>query len=122
MNDRWQLRVYDNERAYVCELTGPAEIGRQQTKEETQPSHIKVGEIWRVVIAPLDEVTISRRHLEVRPQADGRFLLSNKSANQVVGLPNGQDLKPGASAPVTLPVVLRVGAKTLRLQAAAPEE
>src|SRR5207237_519825 len=60
--------------------------------------------------------------LEVKPQADGRFLLSNKSANQVVGLPNGQELKPGTSAPLTLPVVLRVGAKTLRLQAAAPEE
>lgn len=116
MNERWLLRVYDNERAYVAELTGVAEIGRQQSKDETQPSHTKNGEIWRVVIAPLDETAISRRHLEIRPQADGQYLLTNKSANQGVGLPNGQELDPGASCTIAAPAVLRIGSKMLRLQ------
>jgi adenylate cyclase len=120
MNDRWQLRVYDNERVYVAELTGPAEIGRQQNKDEAQPSHKKVNNGWRVVIAPLDEVTISRRHLEVKPLPDGRFLLANKSANQVVGLPDSQELQPGASCQMSAPVMIRLGSKTLRLQ--VPEE
>jgi len=120
MNERWQLRVFDNERVYVAELTGPAEIGRQQNRDEAQPAHKKVNDAWRVVIAPLDEVTISRRHLEVMPMADGRFLLANKSANQVVGLPDGQELQPGASCQMSVPVMIRLGSKTLRLQ--VPEE
>jgi adenylate cyclase len=120
MNDCWQLRVFDNERVYVAELTGPAEIGRQQSRDETQPAHKKVNDVWRVVIAPLDEVTISRRHLEVKPLPDGRFLLANKSANQVVGLPDSQELQPGASCQMSAPVMIRLGSKTLRLQ--VPEE
>ena len=30
----WQLRVYDNESVYVADLTGPAVIGRQQSKDD----------------------------------------------------------------------------------------
>ena len=99
MNDRWQLRVLDNERVYVAELNGPAEIGRQQNKDEAQPAHNKSATGWRVVIAPLDDVTISRRHLEVKPMPDGKFQLTNKSVNQVVGLANSE-LQPGASCDV----------------------
>jgi adenylate cyclase len=121
MNDRWQLRVYDGDRTYIAELTGAAEIGRQQHKDETQPAHVKTGERWRVVIAPLQEVTISRKHLEVEPQTDGRFLISNKSANQVVGLPDGKELAAGASCVLPLPIVLRIGNKALRLQAGEEE-
>src|ERR1019366_1575181 len=122
MNERWQLRVYDDERVYIADLSGSAEIGRQQTKDEEQPSHRRLSDGRRGVIASLDEVTISRRHLEVKPQADGRFLLSNKSVNQVVGLPTGQELQPGTACPVSLPVVLRLGKKTLRLQIPVEEE
>jgi adenylate cyclase len=122
MNDRWQMRVYDNERVYIAELSGTAEIGRQLTKDEAQPSHSKLSEGWRVVIAPLEEITISRRHLEVKPLPDGRFQLNNKSVNQVVGLPSGQELQPGTMCQVSLPVVIRVGKKTLRMQTAEEEE
>lgn len=122
MNDQWQLRVYDSGRLYVADLTGSAEIGRQQTKEETQPSHTRVGAGWRVVIAPMEDVTISRQHLEVEPLPAGQVLLSNRSAKLLVGLPNNQDLEPGASCKVALPVVLRVGRKTLRLQPPVEEE
>ncbi len=116
MNDRWQLRVYDSGHLYVADLSGSAEVGRQQTKDEVQPSHTRTGRGWRVTIAPMEDVTISRQHLEVEPLSDGRFLLSNRSAKLLVGLPNNQDLDPGASCKVSLPVVLRLGRKMLRLQ------
>ena len=122
MNQRWQLRVYDSGHLYVADLTGSAEIGRQQTKDEAQPSHNLSGAVWRVVIAPMEDVTISRQHLEVEPLADGRVLLSNKSAKLLIGLPNNQDLEPGASTKLPLPVVLRLGRKTLRLQPAEDEK
>ena len=116
MNYRWQMRVSDNDRVYVADLTGSAEVGRQQNKDELQPAHKRSGDGWRVVIAPLEDITISRKHLEIKPEADGKFLLCNKSANQIVGLPNNQELPPGATCHVSLPVGIRLGKKTLRLQ------
>ncbi|MBI2804922.1 MAG: adenylate/guanylate cyclase domain-containing protein [Planctomycetes bacterium] len=116
MNDHWQLRVYDSGHLYVADLSGAADIGRQQTKEETQPSHVRTKDGWRVVIAPMEDISISRQHLGVEPLADGRFLLTNKSAKLLVSLPNNQDLAPGESSKVALPVVVRVGRKMLRLQ------
>lgn len=122
MNNRWQLRIYDSGHLYVADLTGSAEIGRQQSKEEPQPSHQLTGAGWRVVIAPMEDVTISRQHLEVEPLADGRFLLCNRSAKLLVGMPNNQDLGPGETCKVPLPVVLRIGRKMLRLQPIEEDE
>ena len=119
MNDKWQLRVYDDESVYVAELTGPAEIGRQQSRDEKHPAHFPVGDGWRVVIAPLDEITISRRHLKVKPLPDGRFQISNKSSHQTVGLPNGQELGPATACTVAFPLMLQFGRRTIRLQVQA---
>ena len=60
MIDRWQLRAEDSKSVYVADLTGVADIGRQQSKDEKHPCHYQVKEGWRVVIAPLEEITISR--------------------------------------------------------------
>lgn len=116
MNDGWQLRVYDAGNVYVADLAGAADIGRQQNKDEAQPSHRKKDGYWRVVIAPMEDVTISRNHLKVEPQPDGKFLLANKSAKLMVGLPNNQELGPGGTCKVELPVIVRIGRMTLRLQ------
>lgn len=119
----WQMRVYDNERlVYQADLMGPAEVGRQQSKDEKQPSHLEVNGRLRVVIAPLEEVTISRRHLEVNPQPDGQFLITNRSTNQNIGLPRGEKLAAGATGTVSLPIALQIGRRIVRLQALEEEE
>ena len=125
MSDSWQLRLYDSERlVYEADLTGSADIGRQQNDDERRPGdatfrpwHVAANQGWRVVIAPLRESTISRKHVEVKPLPDGRFHLTNKSAAQVVRLP-GRDLKPGEAGEVSFPVVIRLGNRTLRMQVA----
>jgi adenylate cyclase len=117
MNDTWQLRVYDDERAYVADLTGPAEIGRQQNREETAPAHFLIGETWRVVIAPIDDTAISRRHLSVKPMPDGRFQFTNTTSHQILRLAGGQEIGPGAAWTVSLPLMLQIGRYTLRFQA-----
>jgi hypothetical protein len=122
MNDRWQLRVFERGHLYVADLSGCAEIGRQQTRDEAPPSHTLLNDGWRVVVAPTDDFTISRRHLEVEPLTDGRFLLCNQSHKLQVGLPNDNDLAPGSTRKVSLPIVVRLGGKLLRLQASEEEE
>jgi adenylate cyclase len=121
MNDRWQLRIYDSGHLYVADLSGCAEIGRQQSKDEPQPSHLLSNNRWRVVIAPIDDITISRVHLSVDCLSDGGFLLCNKSNKLMVGLPNNEDLGPGDSCKVSLPIVIRLGRKMLRFQQAEEE-
>src|SRR5437016_1979898 len=122
MNDAWQLRVYDSERLiHEADLSGAADIGRQANEDEKRPGdsafrpwHYPAGNVTRVVIAPLKEATVSRKHVEVKPLADGRFQLTNKSAGQVVGLP-GRELKPGESAEVPVTAVVRLGNRTIRV-------
>ena len=88
-----------------------------------QPSHTRIARGAGASRSPRWKTfTISRQHLEVEPLGDGRFQLANKSAKLLVGLPNNQDLEPGATCKVTLPVVLRVGRKMLRLQPGESEE
>ena len=123
MSDRWQLRVYENERLiFEADFSGTVEVGRQQTEDEKRPGdavfhpwHHPAGAASRAVIASLKEITVSRRHLEVKPIANGRFLLTNLSAAQIVNLP-GFDLQPRGSMEVALPIMVRLGTKTIRLQ------
>ena len=129
MNNTWQLRVYDSERlVYEADFTGIAEIGRQQSDDDRRPGdsvfrpwHRQAGGVWRVIIASLKEITVSRKHLEVKPLSSGRFLLTNKSSTQVIGLPN-RELNPNEFSEVALPAVVRLGNKTIRLQIAEEEE
>src|ERR1700739_2415523 len=107
MNERWQLRVSEGETlVYRADLTGPAEIGRQTSPEDRLPSHVHKDGRWRVVIAPLKENTVSRKHVEVMPLPQGVFLLFNRSATQQIGgLPTGP-LMPGESQEVAQRAVL----------------
>src|SRR5262245_30116992 len=117
MNDRWHLRVTDTKGIVyeATDLEGPAVIGRQQNSDEKLHSHVQVDGRWRIVIAPLTEDNVSRRHLEVKPIAAGQVLLTNKSDKQPVRLTNGQELGPKANCVVTLPTVVKMGSKTVRL-------
>jgi adenylate cyclase len=127
MNNRWQLRVYESKRlVFEADLNGTVEIGRQQTDDERRPGddtfrpwNYSTGGICRVVIASLKESTVSRKHLEVKPLATGKFLLTNISGAQVVNLP-GLELRSRSSMEVTLPIEVRLGTKLLRVQ--VPEE
>ncbi len=107
---------------YEAVITGIAQLGRQQNDDEKKigdvvfrPWHFQAGPVWRVVIASLKETTVSRKHLEVKPLPSGRFLLTNMSVAQPVGLP-ARELKPGESTEVSLPAVVQLGIKTVRLQ------
>jgi len=115
MSDRWQLHLHENGHVYEADLTGCAEIGRQRTTLEPLPSHSRQPDGWRVVVANMGDMSISRRHLEVAPLTEGRFLLCNRSTTLPVSVANAKLLKPGEMHEVKLPIVLQLGKKTLRL-------
>jgi adenylate cyclase len=120
MSERWEIRVYeDKELVYTTNLLGRAELGRQSTADETLYSQLAVGDRKRLVIASKDELSVSRQHALIEPLPSGSFKVTNLSAKQPVGLPDGTNLGPRASCTVAPDALLMVGRKTVRLQGSA---
>ncbi|HZY87267.1 MAG TPA: adenylate/guanylate cyclase domain-containing protein, partial [Gemmataceae bacterium] len=116
-----QVRVIDRQQVvFSRDFSGRVELGRQNDAgEELYSSRPLDGGTWRAVIARLDEDTLSRHHALLEPLADGRVRVTNLSAKVPIRLGDGGELAAGASCELTLPALMAVGRKTVRL--AAPE-
>ncbi len=121
MSEQWELRVYDQKQlVHQTELTGAAELGRQQSETEPIFRCLRVDGRQRVVIAALEDQTVSRRHLLIEPQPDC-FRLTNLSEKQLIGLPDeSMILKPKASRLASGDVLLTLGSKSVRLRHVNP--
>lgn len=121
MAARVLLQVYhDQEPGCAVELDGPLELGRQGDREDGPYAEQRLTGRDRLVIASLNERTVSRRHVLLEPALAGGVHLTNLSDVQPIGLPDGGELAPRGSCELSLPAVLLVGTKVLRLRAADP--
>lgn len=123
MSVRWQIKVFDDRQLmHTAEVQGPVELGRA-TDREAAPYHAKeLAGVWRLVIARLDETSISRKHLHVEPRGDDRAQLKNLSSTLPVRLTDGSQLLPGGERDVPLPVVVSFGKRSVRFQVEEPED
>jgi hypothetical protein len=63
MSRAWQICVYEKQQlVYSADIDGSAELGRQSKGEDGPYSRTQLGERHRLVIAPLEEDAISRKH------------------------------------------------------------
>jgi adenylate cyclase len=118
-----QLQVLDKTReVYHGELSGTIELGRQNdTREELYSERLVDKNRWRVVIAPLDEDTISREHALLEVQEGGRARLTNCSSKVPIRLSDGTELQPrGGTCVLDLPAMLAIGRRTVHIQARSP--
>src|SRR5262245_31242334 len=121
MNGSWHIGVYENQRlVYSVTLAGPVELGRQQDFREAPLSYQQANGASRVVIAPIEEHAVSRQHVLVEPLADNWVRLTNLSGKQSIRLNNSSDVQPQASCDVALPLLLSIGARTVRIELAGP--
>lgn len=117
MNDAWQIRVFeDHDLVYTVELTGPAELGRQSSPAEKLYGHLLGAGRQRVVIAGIEERSVSRQHALLEPITAGGFRLTNLSAERPITLPDGADLAPKTSCSVAADALLTIGKKAIHLQ------
>lgn len=118
MSDAWQIKVYDrNRECYETDVSGPVELGRQASPdEEPFTKHPRAEGGWRVVIAPPQETVVSRCHALVEPLAADKVRLTNRSNLLPIHLGNGSVLETGASCDIALPLLITLGAKTVRIQ------
>ena len=122
MGVSWQIRIYENQRPVHSETCdGPLELGRQAKGEQGPFSRCSKGPTTRLVIAPLEEQTISRRHVLLERQADGSLRVENLSNTMPIGIENEPPLEPAGIRQMQLPMVLAIGTKAIRVQEAQAE-
>jgi adenylate cyclase len=113
-----QILVYDRQQKVFSDtFPGAVELGRQRDgKEGLYSSTRRDGERARLVVARLDEDTVSREHALVEPLPASKARISNLSAKVSIRLADGSELRAGNSTEVNLPTVIALGRKTIRLQ------
>jgi adenylate cyclase len=117
-----QVQVYDDQQpGCAVDLDGPLELGRQGDREPGPYGEQQLSGRRRLVIASLGERTVSRRHALLEPRPGGGVYLTNLSDVQPIGLPDGGELPPHNACDLSLPAVLLVGTKVVRVQAAEAE-
>jgi adenylate cyclase len=112
-----EFLVYENQRlVHSAELTGTVQLGRQ--REGGEPVFVpRAGpDGTRLVIARREENRVGKTHARIEPLEDGRVRLSNGSGVQPIRLSSGNTLAPLMSCELTLPVVLGLGSKVVRIQ------
>ena len=91
------IRVFEqNRQVFAGEFDGVVELGRQTDPTESIHTGRPLLDRGRVVIARLDEQTVSRRHLEVERLPSGRVRLKNLSSVNPLTLRNGVEMEPNA--------------------------
>jgi adenylate cyclase len=119
MSAAWQLRIYEQQRL-VHTLDGEEAVvlGRQTVGEPGPFTVVRDGDLRRLVIARLDEDTVSRKHVRLDPLDDGRLRLSNLSQKLPVVLGTGAEVPPGGTSDLSLPAMVVIGRRTIRIQPA----
>lgn len=109
MSAKLRLEIYrQDELLHADEISGPVELGRQQTAREPLFSSQPGETADRLVVAPLEERTVSRRHLLVEPLSFDRLRITNLTAKGTVQL-DDLTMEPGSSRELGLPYQLSLG-------------
>jgi adenylate cyclase len=111
------VKIYDRRRlAYTTQLDRPLELGRQRSDEPAPFCRISGEECDRLVIAAINESYISRRQLRMEPAGVGAVKVTNLSSKGQLALNSSERLAPGEMRQVSLPVLLAVAGKAVRVE------
>lgn len=96
---------------------GPVELGRQRDGKESLYTVHRDGEHDRLIIARLEEGTVSRNHALIEPLSNQRVRVTSLGSRTTIRLEDGSNLGPGVSQDLPLPALLLLGVKRVRLRA-----
>ncbi len=117
------LFYHRRKRVFVTPLDRRLEIGRQRIGEPIPRSRIDRADSARVVLAALDEVDVSRSHMALTPQSDGKGIeVANLSHTQPVRLSPDLVLPPGESTVVEPPLLAQFSVYAVRVEPPEEEE
>jgi adenylate cyclase len=104
-----RLEIYSQERlVHADDISRPVELGRQQTPSEPLFHFQQAEDADRLVVAPLEERTVSRRHLLVEPLSFDRLRITNLTNKGTVQL-DDVPMEPGSARELGVPYQLSLG-------------
>jgi len=110
-------------RVFVTPLDTQLEVGRQRSGEPGPPRRIDRTGSARVILAPLDDVDVSRSHVMLKPLPDGnKIKVVNLSKSQLVRLSPDDVLSPGQESIVEPPLLAQFSSYALRVEPPEDED
>jgi len=136
LSARLQILVWENRQLKESsEFDGPVELGRQRDREERlyarRKSTLRYRDLagkereadgWRWVIAGREETTVSRNQAVVEPVSGGMVYIYNASPLVPIRFVDQTELMPNSGLLISLPVLMVLGTRTIRLQNLSDDE
>ena len=109
------------QRILATQLDAILEIGRQREDEPAPAVRVDHALGARIILAPIDDLAISRAHVELTAW-EGGVRVRNLSASQPVRLSPGHTLAPGDEATLAPPALVQFGEYAVRVDPAEDEQ
>jgi adenylate cyclase len=116
------LFYHRHQRVFATPLDKRLEIGRQRSGEPSPRRRIDRTDHARIVLAPYDDVDISRSHLSLNPLNDHEIEIKNLSKTQPVRLTKDVMLAPGEKTIASPPLLAQFSTYAVRVEPPADEE
>jgi adenylate cyclase len=110
------------QRVLAAMLDATLDVGRQREGEPAPAVRLDRARGARVIIAPIDDVEVSRSHVEVAPAEGGQVRITNLSRTLPLRVAPDQSLAPGASLVSAPPVLVQFGSYAVRVDPPEEEE
>ncbi len=110
------------QRVLAAVLDTTLDIGRQREGEPAPAVRVDHASGARIILAPIDDVEVSRSHIEVAPAEGGQVRVTNLSRTLPVLLGPEQSLAPGESVLAAPPVLAQFGSYFVRVDPPEEEE
>ncbi len=117
------LFYHRHRRVFVTPLDTRLEIGRQRSGEPAPATRQDRTDSARIIFAPLDDVDVSRSHLQLKPIIGEETIeVSNLSRTQPVRLDGDQVLAPGEKTVAEVPLLLQFSSYAVRIEPPEDED
>ena len=116
------LFYHKHQRVFATPLDTRLEIGRQRSGEPAPRRRIDRSDHARVVLAPYDDVDVSRSHIALYAHSPEEIEVTNLSRSQPVRLSRDKMLMPGESTKAAPPILAQFSAYAVRVEPPLEEE
>jgi adenylate cyclase len=112
----------EHRRVLATVLDATLDVGRQREGEPAPAVRLERSRGARVILAPIDDVDVSRSQLELASADGGQVRVTNLSRTLPVRLAPEHVLSPGESTIASPPVLVQFGSYAVRVDPAEEEE
>lgn len=106
---------HQRQRVLATVLDVTLDVGRQREGEAAPPARIDAVNSARIVLAPIDDVEISRSHVQIELAEGAQVRVTNLSRSLPLRMPPYDALAPGESRVAAPPVLVQFGNYAVRV-------